>query len=172
MVLNLDLPTVVEEPSRDEVVVVGVEEVIAAPCLVREAIGEFRVLQNFRPIRYCSARQAWQATVNPVAGCAIEVPPDQIHGAEELPHVGAIYAAKLLICSDASHFGVLEGSQEPFVELLWKPDIIVQQQRDPGLDLRDCPTQLATLIGLADRQYLDALGPAHLFDHLVDTLDP
>jgi hypothetical protein len=46
VVLDLDLPVVVEEPSCDEVVVVGIEEVVAAPRLVREAVGEIRVLQD------------------------------------------------------------------------------------------------------------------------------
>lgn len=46
MVLQLDLPVVCEEPARDEVVVVGVEEVVAAPRLVGEAVGEVGVLED------------------------------------------------------------------------------------------------------------------------------
>lgn len=46
VILDLNLPVVVEEPSCDKVVVVGVEEVVATPCLVCEAIGELRVLQD------------------------------------------------------------------------------------------------------------------------------
>ena len=93
MVLDLDFPVVVEEPSCDEVVVVGVEKVVAAPGLVREAIGELGVLQDLRSIRYCSARQTRQPTIDPVAGGAVEVPPHEVHGTEELPDAVAVDAA-------------------------------------------------------------------------------
>jgi hypothetical protein len=108
VVLDLDLPVIVEEPSCDEVVVIGVEEVVAAPGLVCEAVGEFGVLQDLRSIRYCTAGQAGQATIDPVAGSAVKVSPNKVHGTEELPNVVAVYTAKLLVCSDTTHSRILE----------------------------------------------------------------
>ena len=147
----MDLPVVVEEPSGDEVVVVGVEEVVAAPCLVCEAVCEIGVLQDLRSVRYCSARQAWQTSINPVAGRAVKVPPDEVHGAEEFPYVGAVHATELLVGPYTSHPRVLKGGQKPFAKLFWQPDIVVQQQRDLRLDLWDRPAQLSALVGLAHR---------------------
>ena len=93
MILDLDFPVIVEKPSCDEVVVVGVEEVVAAPGLVREAICELGVLQNLRSICYRAARQTRQPAVDPVAGGAVKVPPHEVHGPEELPDAVAVDAA-------------------------------------------------------------------------------
>lgn len=78
MILQLNFPVVREEPSRDEIVIVGIEEVVAAPGLVSEAVGEILVLENLGAICHGASGEAWQSTINPIARCAIEVSPDEV----------------------------------------------------------------------------------------------
>ena len=171
VVLELDLPVVRKQPAGNEVVVVGIQEVVAPPGLVCEAVGEVGVLQNLGPVCHCSAGETGQTAVDPVASGAVEIPPDQVDGAQELPDIGAVEAAQLLVGPDAAHLGILKGSQDPFCELGRQPDIVVEQQGDLGLHLGYRSAQLPALVGLADGQDLDDLGIAQLLDHLVDTLD-
>lgn len=72
VILHGDLPLVRVHPSRDEVIVVGVQ-LIGSPRLMREAKGESVVLKDFGAICYGPSGKAGQATIHMQTSRAIKV---------------------------------------------------------------------------------------------------
>lgn len=170
VVLQLYLPVVREQPSRDEVVVVGIQEVVASPRFVGEAVGEVWILQDFRAVGDCPPRQTGKPAVEPIACRTVKGPPHKVDGTQELPDVVSVLSAELLVRSHAADACIFKRCQHPFVEFLRQPHVVVQQQCDLSSHLWDCSGKLASFVGLAYRQHLDLLGAAHLFHHLVQSL--
>ena len=172
MVLDLDLPPVGEQPSCDEIVIIRVEKMVTAPCLMRESICEIGILEDLRPIGHGSSRKTRQAAIDPVAGCAVEIPPHQIDCPKKFPNVRPVLPTKCLVCSHASAAGIFEWGKYPFGKFFREPDVVVQQERDFRLHLWDGTRKLPTFVGLTNCQDLDSFWRIQLLNHLMETFDP
>ena len=86
MVLHPGLPAMRHHPASDEVVVVGIQLVLAKPPLfVGEPMGENLVLHDMGPVRYRSARHAREPSID-MGGCrTVKVSPLEVQRSEEAP---------------------------------------------------------------------------------------
>ena len=136
------------QPTCDEIVVVGIELVSAPPILVREARHEGLILQDAGSICGRPARQAGDAPIDVGRRRDLEVPPLEIEGSQEIPHVGLVRPAQALTRPHASHVGFLEGCEQPMEHVGRPCHVVIRQDGDDGGDLRDGSAQLMPLVGV------------------------
>lgn len=150
VVLDPRLPLVADEPSRDKVVVVGVEDP-ASPLFVLEAVQEVVRLQNLRSIGARATRHARSAAVHVVRSRDLKVASLNVGGAEPIPEAigqrGVPFTTDSLVGADATHLGVLKGSKDPRHQSRGPGDIVVGHDGDGSLDVRQSLADLEALVG-------------------------
>lgn len=87
IVLNPGLDLMADQPTSDEIVVVGIEDV-AAPALSLEALQEVVALQNLGPVGSSPARHARGSAINVMGSGNLEVPPLDVGRAKPIEDAG------------------------------------------------------------------------------------
>lgn len=155
MILELDLASVREEPSGDEVVVVRVQSVFLytkrkwrTPFLVGELSHELGILENHAVVHDSSARQARQATVDPIAGCAVEVTSFQIGRAKKIEEVALLSPANRLVGAHTPDGVVFKRRQDPRHERRGQFHVVIEQKSEFGRHTRQHSADLKTFVGV------------------------
>lgn len=150
LVLNPSLPLVADEPARDKVVVVGVENPLP-PFFVLKAVQEVVALQNLRSIGACATRHARSTAVHVVRGRDLKVATLNIRRAEPVPQATrqrrVPFATNTLVCADTPHLGILKWSKNPWHESRGPGHIVVRHDGNGSLDMGQGLADLKALVG-------------------------
>lgn len=156
VVLDVGFPTVRNHPASNEVVVVGIELVLAKPpFFVSKGVGEAVVLQNLGPIGNGAAGQARNTTIHVGGGGAVKVAALQVESSEEVPEAfgkgGIDGSAQALAGHHAAVTLVsVERGQDPRQGSSRPADVVVGKDGNGSADLRDGPSHLTALVGVGD----------------------
>lgn len=150
LILDPGLPLLADEPSGDEVVVVGIEDPLS-PLLILEARKELMAHQDFRPIGASASRHARSTAVNVVRGRDLEVAALNVGCSEPIPGSSGPRSLELaldsLAGSNTTNLVVFEGGQDPGNESGWPRHIVIRHDGDSGRYLRESFTDLNALVG-------------------------
>lgn len=158
VVLNVGFPTVRDHPARNEVVVVGIELVLAEPpFFVGEGVSEAVVLQNLGPVGNGAARQARHAAIHVGGGGAVKVAALQVQGSEEVPDAfgkGGIDGSTQALAGHHAAVTLVsvEWSQNPRQGSGRPADVVVGKDGNGRADFRDSPGHLTALVGVGDSE--------------------
>lgn len=155
LVLDPGLPLVADEPARDKVVVVSVQDPLP-PLFRLEAVEEVMALEDVGAVGAGAARHARGAAVHVVRGRDLKVAALNVGGAEPVPDADGPGRRPLaldpLAGADAAHLGVLKGGQDPGHQRRRPGHVVVSHDGDGRLDAGQ---------GLADLQALVGNGRVH-----------
>ncbi len=150
LVLNPRLPLMADEPARDKVVVVGVENPLP-PFFVLKAVQEVVALQNFRSIGACATRHARSTAVHVVRGRNLKVATFDVSRAEPVPKAARQrripFATNALVCTDTTHLGILKRSKNPWHESRGPGHIVVRHDGNGSLYMGQGLADLKALVG-------------------------
>ena len=160
VILHVRLVVMRDQPAGQEIVVVSIELVLAEPPLfICEAISEFDVLQDARPIGAGATRQAGHASIYVSRCSTIKIATLQIQCSQEavdaLGESGVLCSSQTLACDYASILLVLEWRQHPLKGSARPRDIVVSKDCDLGGDLGDGSGHLTSLVCVFDRHDTD-----------------
>lgn len=166
-VLNLDFPSVVDEPASQAIVVVGLGERDAEePFLVREVGLECFILEDGCADSGRSARETCDPTIDMGRRGHPEVPALKVCSAEEVPDIqlcGAFQGSK---GSHGANRNVLERGEKMGEEGLWPEDIIVGEDNNRSLDVLNTLDHLQTLVRFGGGEDVEMMETQVLADGL------
>lgn len=173
MILHVNVPIMIDQPSCNEVVIVSVELVLTKPpLLICEATCEGRVLDDFGSIRAGTSGEAWNASIDVTRCRTVEVSTFEVQSPKEvvdaLREVGVLCTSESLTCHHTTETVILHGSQEIVESLAGPVDIVICEDSDKSGHFGDCSSHLASLVCLLDRHATNWELPLRASRCLVD----
>jgi hypothetical protein len=174
VVLHVGFPSVRDHPASNEIVVVGIELVLAKPpFFVGEGVGETVILQNLGPIGNGAAGQTRHTAIHVSGGGAVKVAALEVERAEEVPDAfgkgGIDSSAQALAGHHAAVTLVsVERGQDPRQGSGRPADIVVGKDSNGSADLRNGPGHLTALVGVGDGEEANSgVEGRHSTQHLL-----
>lgn len=147
-----------DEPSRHEIVVVGIE-CIFLPSFVLETFQEIRALQNFSPVGTSPARHARGAAINVVSRRDLEITTLNVCCSKPVPAFSRPVPTSVspypLTGANTPDLGVVEWGKNPRHQRRRPSDIVICHDDDTCLDMGQCFTDLEALVGNTAAQHSD-----------------
>lgn len=168
MVLVPDGLIMGDQPSRDKIVIVGIQLVTAKPFLMGEAIDKGIVSKDFGSVCNRPARKARQAAIHVHTSSAIEISSLKVESTKVAPNslskARCLRSSKPLICTNTTKPLIFQRSQHPRKQFWWPSDIVIRENSDVSFDLGNCTNHLPSFVRVGDAAHAD-FGGAHVLHH-------
>lgn len=154
ILLDPNLPSLGEQPARDECVIACIEQITAPPVIMRKLIKECGVLQDRSPISGRASREALHPAIEVVSACDAPITPAEAARREPFPDrvMGVCGEACALEGSDAADLRAFEAGEDERHEFGRPEDVVVGEDYDGAGGARDAVGHLLafTRVGDAD----------------------
>lgn len=169
--LDGDFPSVIHQPASDAIIIICRQKRdLANPFFPNEVVDESWVLSDLGTDRSSTSRQARESAIHVGSGSYFKVPPLEVSGSKEFPHIEVGRLARRGKAAYCSHLRIFKGGEKVSDEGSPPEDIVIGKDGNGRLGFLEALDHLQALVGLLRSEKTDFV-KFELVEDFLDSVD-